>query len=91
MTQTIQEYAARSSIHGISYAFDRQLNVDVDDDDEDQDDDEDDDEDDDKDDDDDEYDDDPWDQLAMPLTGSSTSWIGSCGCLWWSPSQALLS
>ena len=47
LTQTIQEYAARSSIHGISYAFERELNVDVDDDDEDQDDDEDDDEDDD--------------------------------------------
>ena len=39
LTQTIQEYAARSSIHGISYAFDRELNVDVDDDDDDEDDD----------------------------------------------------
>ena len=52
LTQTIQEYSARSSIHGISYAFDRELNVDVDDDD------------DDEDDDDNGYDDDPWDQLA---------------------------
>ena len=39
LTQTIEEYAARSSIHGISYAFDRELNVDVDDDDDDEDDD----------------------------------------------------
>ena len=78
LTQTIQEYASRSSIHGISYAFDRELNVDVDDDD------------DDKDEDDNGYDDNPWDQLAIPLTGSSTSWIGSCGSLWWLPSRALL-
>ena len=27
LTQTIEEYASRSSIHGISYAFDRQLSV----------------------------------------------------------------
>ena len=27
LTQTIEEYAARSTIHGISYAVDRELNV----------------------------------------------------------------
>ena len=51
LTQTIQEYASHSSIHGISYAFDRELNDDNDNDDDDNDgDDEDDDEDDDDDD-----------------------------------------
>ena len=27
LTQTTEEYASRSSIHGISYTFDRELNV----------------------------------------------------------------
>ena len=27
LTQTTEEYASRSSIHGIGYAFDRELNV----------------------------------------------------------------
>ena len=32
LTQTIEEYASRGSIHGISYVFDREINVDVNDD-----------------------------------------------------------
>ena len=32
LTQTIEVYASRSSIHGISYVFDREINVDVNDD-----------------------------------------------------------
>ena len=32
LTQTIEEYASRSSIHGIGYVFDREINVDVNDD-----------------------------------------------------------
>ena len=27
LTQTAEEYASRSSIHGIGYAFDRELNI----------------------------------------------------------------
>ena len=27
LARTIEEYASRSSIHGISYSFDRQLNI----------------------------------------------------------------
>ena len=27
LTQTTEEYASRSSIHGISYTFDRELNI----------------------------------------------------------------
>ena len=27
LTQTVEDYASRSSIHGISYVFDRELNI----------------------------------------------------------------
>ena len=50
LTRTTEEYASRSSIHGIGYAFDRDLDIVIDDED-DEDDDDDDDDDDDEDDD----------------------------------------
>ena len=59
LTQTTEEYASRSSIHEIDYAFDRDLNSVVDDEDGENNDDEDDDDDDDG------YDDDPQDQLCF--------------------------